>query len=124
MPVNTSQTHLLVAVTTQPMRGFNTEQAEQLKKEMQNRVFEQILAPAVSPEPAFAPMFRGTTHLSEGFIKMWCEDEATLGWLKQTVATLSSPIPDTKLVVVRQLEISNKARIGLLIEAADGESAE
>ncbi|XP_026735902.1 uncharacterized protein LOC113499591 [Trichoplusia ni] len=98
---------LCVAVRYDPHRAITEEQYQLI----QERIMEEYDTTIFSTDPTVrTPAFRGRTFLSEGVIKMWCEDEFALNWLRRTTNKIPSPIPGTKLVVCRQRDIPQRVK--------------
>ncbi|KAG7296014.1 hypothetical protein JYU34_002351 [Plutella xylostella] len=110
---NVARTHLHVALVTVPARSLTEDQANDLKVAVQKVIIQQLDVPLT--ETPFCPLFKGKPHHSHGALKMWCEDDETLAWLKKTVEVMPSPVPNTKLAVIGQSELVPKVRAGLLV---------
>ncbi|KAI5642662.1 RNA recognition motif domain-containing protein [Phthorimaea operculella] len=60
------------------------------------------------------PVFRGKPSYAEGYLRLWCGNQKTLDWLKNTVSAMTLPSGE-KLTVKTQAEISKRTRVGVLI---------
>lgn len=118
--VGSASSHLLVAIAAVPPTNFTTDQASQLEAAIEEKIIEAALATSLNNEAKLAPSFRGKPISSEGVLKMWCENDNSLNWLKHTVASLQSPIPGTKLTVIRQSDITRKTRASLWLPKSAG----
>ncbi|XP_026744727.1 uncharacterized protein LOC113506067 [Trichoplusia ni] len=110
---------LCVAVRYDPHRAITEEQYQLI----QEKIMEEYDATVFSSDPTVrTPAFRGRTFLSDGVIKMWCEDEFALDWLRRTASRMSSPLPGTKLVVCRQKDIPQRIRGAIYVpDFTDGD---
>ncbi|KAI5634577.1 hypothetical protein NE865_12702 [Phthorimaea operculella] len=54
-----------------------------------------------------------------GVLKLRCEDDFSLGWLRSTIEGLHSPIAGTRLVVRRQSEVPRRVRAGMFLQFTD-----
>ncbi|XP_063389050.1 uncharacterized protein LOC134674828 [Cydia fagiglandana] len=59
------------------------------------------------------PLFRGKPVWANGSLRLWCENQATLAWLKRSVATITLDEGE-KVVVKRQSEVPKRVRCGIL----------
>ncbi|XP_023934545.1 uncharacterized protein LOC112043382 isoform X2 [Bicyclus anynana] len=107
-----NQPHLSVAVTTTPRLDFTQSEANAVQAQIQMAIFEACNVVQGIP---YAPAFKGKAFLSEGVLKMWCQDDEALLWLKKCISTLVSPKPGTSLSVIPQTDIPIKVRSGLYV---------
>lgn len=105
---------LCVAVMTEPFYDLTPEQANGIRKCLEKQLVDDLLNPSTADHMADIG-FRGKAHFGEGALKMWCEDDASLEWLRRAVANLASPIAGSKLVVKPQSEIQRRILCGLLV---------
>ncbi|XP_049884088.1 uncharacterized protein LOC126379393 isoform X3 [Pectinophora gossypiella] len=106
---------LQVAVITEPYKPLNSKQADCIQQAIDQQLMEEILAPGRHIVAAF----RGKPFYSEGGLKMWCEDDYALEWLRRTVRNMPSPREGTHLIVVRQSEIPRRVKSALLVPDVD-----
>lgn len=106
--------HLLVAVKILPSRGMTPEQSEQLADSL-NQVIDGLGDLRSLGQKVFFPLFRGKPFLSEGVLKIWCEDDRTLDWLRANVNQLTSPVPNTTLAIIKQSEVTRQIKAALLL---------
>ncbi|CAB3259899.1 unnamed protein product [Arctia plantaginis] len=106
---------LCVAVMLEPYHDLTKAQAEAIEGQLQGVLDEEIFSPGTSSAPVAAPQFRGKAFYSEGALKMWCNDEYALQWLRRSLVRIPSPREGTKLVVRRQSEIPKRIKAGLLV---------
>ncbi|KAI5631589.1 hypothetical protein NE865_15700 [Phthorimaea operculella] len=86
------------------------------KDALEKALDEAIFAPSTSSAiEDRAPSFRGRAFLGEGVLKLRCEDDFSLGWLRSTIEGLHSPIAGTRLVVRRQSEVPRRVRAGMFL---------
>lgn len=98
---------LCVAVRIDPYHGITEEQSQLI----QAKIMEEYDATVFSDDPYVrTPAFRGKPFLSDGVIKMWCEDEFALDWLRHTTYKIGSPLPGTELIVCRQKEVPQRIK--------------
>lgn len=103
---------LLVAVTTATAEHLSPQQSEEVQHQMQRLLVKEAMQPGSSQSEG--PQFRGKPVLTNGSLKLWCEDKATLEWLKRSVATIT--LSDGQgLVVKRPSELPRRVRIGILL---------
>ncbi|XP_047987798.1 uncharacterized protein LOC125227508 [Leguminivora glycinivorella] len=106
---------LYVAVMTEPFKDLTPEQVEELKLTLETSIVDLVGTPSSSPHALHWPSFRGKPFHSEGVLKLQCESKRDVEWLKDTIATCVSPIPDTKLVVKRQIDIPRRVKSAVLL---------
>lgn len=111
-----TQMDLRVAITTVPSVNLHTEQTEILRKSICNRIIEYSLSPL--SENACIPQFRDDPFHLDGVLAMWCENAETLVWLKETVKTMTSPIPSTTLTVIAQSDIKKRLKARLQLNSS------
>lgn len=99
---------------TEPLYDLTAEQAEGIKTCMEDRLADDIYNQATADHMSNVG-FRGKAHYGEGALKLWCESNVALEWLRRAVETIASPIAGTKLVVRPQSEIQRRILCGLLI---------
>ncbi|KAL0879894.1 hypothetical protein ABMA27_002420 [Loxostege sticticalis] len=105
---------LCVAVMTSPHHDLTADQATVIRKSVEQRLMEGLLCPATTVQ--FGRVrFRGKAHFSDGVLKLWCEDDYTLAWLRSTVDAIASPIVGATLVVRPQAEIQRRILCGLFV---------
>lgn len=102
------QVQLRVAITTDPPTFLVHSHAEMLK----NIITEKILLAA--HQCKFVPSFRGRPTLSKGTLKMWCDDENALQWLRITLAELTAP-QNGRYIVVPVDDLDVIVRAGILL---------
>lgn len=102
----------LFTVMTNPFTELTLEQAEYIKGALENCIMR--LADAQT-EDTYWPTFLGTPGYSEGVLKLRCEGMKDVEWLQNTVATITSPIPGTRLVVKRQRDIPRRLKSAVLL---------
>lgn len=90
---------LCVAVTTKTQVVLTNEQANLIKKSLEEAILNITLN-----WTKFTPCFRGKPIIAEGMVKLWCENKKSLKWLKNTVKELHVKNID-ELVVRRQDEL-------------------
>ncbi|KOB64359.1 Uncharacterized protein OBRU01_20550 [Operophtera brumata] len=105
---------LFVAVMTEPYHDLTAEQATGIRTALKLKFEDELLEPSTTAQTAKVH-FRGKAHFSEGVLKLWCEDDYALGWLRRAVSDTASQIPGTKLVVRPQAEIQRRILCGLFI---------
>ncbi|KAI5643460.1 hypothetical protein NE865_04444 [Phthorimaea operculella] len=92
------------------------EHAVLVQDAVEKALDEAIFAPSTSSAiEDRAPSFRGRAFLGEGVLKLRCEDDFSLGWLRSTIEGLHSPIAGTRLVVRRQSEVPRRVRAGMFL---------
>lgn len=99
-----------------------------ISKEVSNLVLaaiqDKIIAEASSPiQGSPAPTFRARPLFSGGVLRLWCGNDHTLAWLRNTITELPPPT-NTSLVIRRQAEIQRRVRCGILIPDEQGRFAE
>ncbi|CAF4898834.1 unnamed protein product [Pieris macdunnoughi] len=95
---------------TEPFMDITQEQVENIRQQIQGKLQDELMADldaSLTAEPNDI-RFRHNAHFSDGVLKIWCEDAFTLSWLTRTCDVITSPIPDTKLVVRPQSAIPKK----------------
>ncbi|XP_052759379.1 uncharacterized protein LOC113514801 [Galleria mellonella] len=115
---------LCVAVMMEPFSDMTQEQAEGIRKEIEDKLRDELMAePDASLETEPNDIrFRGRAHFADGVLKTWCEDAFTLAWLNRTVQNMASPIANSKLVVRPQSAIPKKVPCLLFVPGHTGDS--
>jgi hypothetical protein len=103
---------LLVAVTTATAEHLSPQQSEEIQHQMQGLLIKEAMQPGNSQSEG--PQFRGKPVLTNGSLRLWCEDKATLEWLKRSVAAITLS-DGQKLVVKRPDELPKRVRVGILL---------
>lgn len=103
---------LVVAITTETTGHLSPPSAELIQKALLQRIIAQAMEPATTGEAG--PSFRGKPIVADGVLKVWCEDQRTLAWLKEAVSNIQPPTKE-KLVVKRQIDIQKRVCCGLLV---------
>lgn len=111
---------LCVAVMTEPIYDLTAEQANGIKTCLEKQLVVDLLNPATADHMANVG-FRGKAHFGNGVLKMWCESDVALGWLRCAVKNIASPIAGSTLVVRPQSEIQRRILCGLLVPQLDME---
>ncbi|KAJ8729871.1 hypothetical protein PYW07_016909 [Mythimna separata] len=107
---------LSVAVTCDRTGTISQEVADQVLAAITSRIISEACS-AKKGTPG--PMFDGKPRYAGGVLKLWCNNDHTLTWLKETVSglTLSASAP---LVVRSQSEILKRVRCGIAIPDDQG----
>ncbi|XP_063531884.1 uncharacterized protein LOC134742638 isoform X1 [Cydia strobilella] len=100
---------LIVSITTLN-RYFTPQLSEEFQQQLQARLMEDARKSNNSP----GPIFRGKPIYSNGALRLWCEDEATLSWLKRTSSaiTVSSGV---KIIIKIKREVEPLVRCGIVL---------
>lgn len=109
---------LCIAVMTHPAFDLSTEQGEGIKKCLEERLQSALDNPTTNQE-AGELGYRGKAYVGEGVLKLWCEDDDSVKWIRRTVEDIASPIAGTRLVVRPQAEIQKRLLCGLHIPAPE-----
>lgn len=113
---------LCVAIMTEPFRNLTLDEANAIEIAIEEAIDAELCTPATSrTTPGRLPSFRGKAFHSEGVLKVWCEDDFTLEWLRKTAVNIRSPRPETRIVVRRQAEIPKKVKAGMFVPRYKGE---
>ncbi|XP_059055676.1 uncharacterized protein LOC131849592 [Achroia grisella] len=114
---------LCVAVMIEPFTDMTQEQAEGIRKHIEEKLRDQILAKPETTHEAVPNnlRFRGKTHFGDGVLKTWCEDEFTLTWLNEIIQNISSPVANSKLVIRPQSAIPKKIPCLLFVPGYTGD---
>ncbi|KAG6439098.1 hypothetical protein O3G_MSEX000483, partial [Manduca sexta] len=112
---------LFVAVMAEPFTDLSPTHVEAITSTLESCIIGLADAPSGSNNIPYVPAFHGKPFHSEGVLKMHCEDSKAVEWLKETVATLESPIPGTILVVRRQKDIPKRVKSAVLLPACNEE---
>lgn len=102
---------LLVAVTTVTSGHLSPQLSQEVQNQLQARLMEDAMQPGTSQS---GPLFRGKPTVVDGGLRLWCENQETLTWLRQCVATITLSTGE-KVIVKRQSEISRRVRCGILL---------
>ncbi|XP_063381899.1 uncharacterized protein LOC134677241 [Cydia fagiglandana] len=102
---------LLVAVTTATSGHLTSQQSDEVQRQLLALLSQEARQPT-SSLPA-GPLFRGKPVWANGSLRLWCENQATLAWLKRSVATITLDEGE-KVVVKRQSEVPKRVRCGIL----------
>lgn len=96
---------LSVAITCSRKQYLTADESKRILAAIQ----KQIISNASSPHqrPADRPTFNAQPRFEDGVIKLWCDNDHTLTWLKQIVSKLS--LPSSTLVVKSQSEIQKRS---------------
>lgn len=105
--------NLSVAITAEDAKDFK-EQANFIK-----RLLEETIRSLALNAENFAPKFRGEPIISDGVIKLWCEDRNTLKWLTDTVKKLPSKLG--RLSVIRQVDLPKKLQSALSVPGREND---
>ncbi|XP_059046131.1 uncharacterized protein LOC131841813 [Achroia grisella] len=109
----------------EPYSDLTQDQAEDLRKQIEVRLRQQIRANLTLPAKTRKDLkFRGKAHFADGVLKTWCEDDFTRAWLEQTVQTMASPVEDSSLVVRPQSAIPKKVPCLLFVPGETGDTTE
>lgn len=103
---------LLVAITSATAEHLSPQQSEEIQHQMQNLLIKEAMQPGNSQSEG--PQFRGKPVLTNGSLRLWCEDKTTLEWLKRSVAAITLS-DGQKLVVKRPSELPKRVRVGILL---------
>lgn len=104
------QNDLCIAITGDDHKQLTVEQANAVKGYLE----ECIMDGARDPDSDFSPGFRGKPIIADGALKLWCEDDASLRWVKSTIAA-AAEIIGMKVTVKRQKELTRRIRAALFI---------
>lgn len=107
---------LNVAITCERTGIIGKDVSDKVLAAIQKRIVVEACSPTPdSPGPAFnsKPQFTG------GVLKLWCNNDHTLGWLKKTISDWSLST-NTTLVVRSQTEIQKRVRAGIVIPDEHG----
>ncbi|XP_061709564.1 uncharacterized protein LOC133519568 isoform X3 [Cydia pomonella] len=100
---------LIVSITT--LNGhFSPQLSEEFQQKIQTRLMEEARQPNASP----GPIFRGKPIYSNGALRLWCEDETTLSWLKHTTSTINIS-SGNKIIVKSQRQVEPMVRCGIVL---------
>ncbi|XP_063535405.1 uncharacterized protein LOC134745326 [Cydia strobilella] len=102
----------MFVVMTNPFTELTLEQAEHIKGTLESCLMKLA---NVQTEDTYCPSFLGTPRYSEGVLKLRCEGMKDVEWLQDAVATITSPIPGTDLVVQRQRAIPRRLKCAVLL---------
>lgn len=106
---------LFVAVMPEPFTDLTPEQVEEIKGMLVTSIDRLTDALMAKEHVPYFPSFLGKPFHSEGVLKLQCENEKAVEWLKTTVATYKSPIPESVLVVKRQKDIPKRVKSAVLL---------
>ncbi|XP_052746976.1 uncharacterized protein LOC112045863 isoform X1 [Bicyclus anynana] len=97
-------------------------EATALQEQIQEEVFEACLRDPIPGVPlTHAPTFSGKAFLSEGVLKMWCEDDQALEWLNAVLPRLKSPREGFRLNIINQRDITKRVKGALYVPSYRGE---
>ncbi|XP_047990715.1 uncharacterized protein LOC125229817 [Leguminivora glycinivorella] len=102
---------LLVAVTNATTGHLSQEQSDEVQKQLLGLMSMEARQPTENL-PA-GPIFRGKPTYGDGSLRLWCEDQATLDWLRRSAATITLD-DGVKVVIKRQSDIPKRVRCGIL----------
>ncbi|XP_063363519.1 uncharacterized protein LOC134652277 [Cydia amplana] len=110
----------LFVVMTNPFTELTVEQAEYIKDTLDSCI---VKLADVQTEDTYWPTFLGTPGYSEGVLKLRCEGMKDVEWLQNTLATITSPIPGTELVVKRQRDIPRRLKSAVSLPFCSDDTA-
>ncbi|XP_052743549.1 uncharacterized protein LOC128199186 [Bicyclus anynana] len=117
-----TQQHLSVAITLVPRADMTQTEAMTLQEQIQEEVFEACLRDPIPGVPlTHAPTFSGKAFLSEGVLKMWCEDDQALQWLNAVLPRLNSRREGFEIKIINQREITKRVKGALYVPNYRGE---
>ncbi|CAK1580740.1 unnamed protein product [Parnassius mnemosyne] len=103
--------------STSPRGHITKEVADDILVAIQKKMISEAWS---SQDPdASGPVFRGKPVYTEGVLKLWCDDQKALDWLKGNIATLDLK-SSTLLTIKKQSEIPQRVKCGILIPDAQG----
>ncbi|CAK1587094.1 unnamed protein product [Parnassius mnemosyne] len=106
-----------VALTCARSGHITKEVADDILVAIQRKMISEAWS---SQDPdASGPVFRGKPVYTEGVLKLWCDDQKALDWLKGNIATLDLK-SSTLLTIKKQSEIPQRVKCGILIPDAQG----
>lgn len=105
-----AQSNLQVAVVRTDGQHITEEQATLVKRYLERRILEDVKNPSID----FSPRFMGRPTIAEGALKLWCEDEPSLGWLTEAIDRLPT-VSNPSLRVIKQNELTRKVRAAIFI---------
>lgn len=106
---------LLVAITGETTGFLNQKQGEEVQRFLEETLMELVTQP--DAEKGHLPGFWGKPSLAGGALRLWCDDQYTLDWLKQLMTTFTLSTGE-KVVVRRQSELGRRIRCGIMIPGA------
>lgn len=110
-----AQAHLLVAIRTTPPTDLSVEQTNTVLMGVWHSI-DASLASAVQNNTELPNInFKGKPFHSDGVLKMWCGDDETRKWLDDTVRSLPSPVPGTRLEMVSQKELVPRVKAAVFL---------
>lgn len=110
--------HLLVCVVSEPFNYLSLMEVELIRLALNYR-----LEKAVSSEAAeYIPTFRGNACHYKGGLRVWCESDRDLKWLKDSVARLPSPVVGSKLIVTEQSDVPERVKARIFIPSTEDEA--
>lgn len=109
-----AQSHLHVAIATSPPTNITHEQASKLVLALERVSADALLASRRAGPGNLALRFLGKPILSEGVLKVWCGNDVTLAWLRDTVASMPAVI-GRELTVIKQSDIAKTVKAGMLL---------
>ncbi|KAJ8703761.1 hypothetical protein PYW07_013055 [Mythimna separata] len=113
---NNAQAALNVAITCQHTGIISKAVAVQILADIQRKIIREACA---TMQESPGPNFNGRPQYTEGVLKLWCDNDHTLTWLKKTVSEVTLKTA-TSLVVCSQSEIPKRVRCGIAIPDAHG----
>ncbi|XP_063621020.1 uncharacterized protein LOC134793379 [Cydia splendana] len=99
---------LIVSITTLN-RYFTPQLSEEFQQQIQTRLMEEAKS---NNSPG--PIFRGKPIYSNGALRLWCEDETTLSWLKRTTSTMTVS-SGVKIIIKTRREVEPMVRCGIVL---------
>ncbi|XP_014364923.2 uncharacterized protein LOC106716013 [Papilio machaon] len=105
---------LRVAVVSAPTGLLTREIAKKFLEELHEEIVNFAWQPEGAGEEPDMPVFVGKPTFVEGAIRVWCEDQYTVTWLKKAVENPKLNQGKT-LTVVRQADLPRRIRCGIFI---------
>lgn len=94
-----AKSDLLVAITTEYSHQLAQPDAELVMLALQKAILK-----IDGSGQNISPGFKGKPIIIDGVLKLWCDDEPTLVWLRETIKDINIPSGE-KLILIRQCDI-------------------
>ncbi|XP_063364970.1 uncharacterized protein LOC134653526 [Cydia amplana] len=106
--------HLQVCVLTEPFRYLTVLEVEMIRLALVYKLEKDVYS-----ESGYIPAFRGCPGHFKGGLKIWCESDRDLGWLREAVLSIVSPAIGTKLIIKQQGAVPQRARMTVSIPTTE-----